>query len=77
MHYYVYYSRTSDKGPSEIGTMFLQRTLVSTPCYYFSVLFDLQDRDDLHTRDKIIGPIVSLVWMFHCMNKEIETTGPL
>ena len=26
------YSRTSDKGPSEIGTNFLQRTLVSTPC---------------------------------------------
>ena len=26
------YSGTSDKGPSEIGTTSLQRTLVSTPC---------------------------------------------
>ena len=26
------YSGTSDKGPSEIGTASLQRTLVSTPC---------------------------------------------
>ena len=28
------YSGTSDKGPSNIGTTSLQRTLVSTPCYY-------------------------------------------
>ena len=27
-----FYSGTSDKGPSEIGTTSLQRTLVSTPC---------------------------------------------
>ena len=26
------YSGTSDKGPSEIGTTSLQKTLVSTPC---------------------------------------------
>ena len=26
------YSRTSDKGPSEIGTTSLQGTLVSAPC---------------------------------------------
>ena len=31
-YYTVYYSGTSDKGPSEIGTTSLQRTLVSTPC---------------------------------------------
>ena len=29
---HVIYSGTSDKGPSEIGTTSLQRTLVSTPC---------------------------------------------
>ena len=28
----------------------------------------LQDRDDLSTRDKIVGPIVYLVWRFHCIN---------
>ena len=28
----IKYSGTSDKGPSEIGTTSLQRTLVSTPC---------------------------------------------
>ena len=28
----IIYSGTSDKGPSEIGTTSLQRTLVATPC---------------------------------------------
>ena len=36
------YSGTSDKGPSEIGTTSLQRTLVEAPCQYFSVLFYLE-----------------------------------
>ena len=45
------YSGTSDKGPSEIGTTSLQRTLVAAPCQYFSVLFYLRDRDSLSTRD--------------------------
>ena len=31
----------------------------------FSVLLGLRDRDDLSTRDKIVGPIVSLVRRFH------------
>ena len=30
--YHKYYSGTSDKGPSEIGTTSLQRTLVAAPC---------------------------------------------
>ena len=60
----VYYL-TSHKGPSEMGTTSLQRTLASTP--YFSVLFDIRDRDNLSTRDKIVGPIVSLVQRFHCI----------
>ena len=29
---YIVYSGTSDKGPSEIGTTSLQRTLVAAPC---------------------------------------------
>ena len=37
---------------------------------YFSVLFNLRDRDDLSTRDKIIGPLVSLVWRFHCIPRD-------
>ena len=32
-----------------------------------AVLFDLRDRDDLSTRDKIVGPIASLVQRFHCI----------
>ena len=60
------YSGTSDKGPSEIGTTSLQRTLVAAPCKYFSVLFYLRDRDNLSTRDKTISPKVSLVRRFHC-----------
>ena len=28
----IYYSGTSDKGPSEIGTTSLQRTFVAAPC---------------------------------------------
>ena len=31
------------------------------------ILFDPRDRDDLSTRGKIVGPIVSLVQRFHCM----------
>ena len=31
-HSYHVYSGTSDKGPSEIGTTSLQRTLVVAPC---------------------------------------------
>ena len=54
---------------SEIGKTSLQRTLVSTPYGNFnkySVLhFDLRDTDDLSTRNKIVGPIVSLVRRFH------------
>ena len=30
-----------------------------------SVLFDLRDRDNLSTRDKIIQPMASLVQRFH------------
>ena len=29
------YSGTSDKGPSEIGTISLQKTLVAAPCMYY------------------------------------------
>ena len=61
------YSGTSNKGPSEIGTTSLQRTLVAAPCSYFSVLFYLRDRDNLSTRDKTISPKVSLVRRFHCI----------
>ena len=56
----LHYSRTSDKGPSEIGTTSLQRPLVA---HHASVLFYLRDRDNLSTRDKTISPKVSLVWM--------------
>ena len=42
----------------------LQRTLIINPMYYFSVLFDLRDRDDLSPRDKIIGPIFSYFPLF-------------
>ena len=31
------------------------------------MLFDLKDRDDLSTKDKNVGPIVSLVQRFHCI----------
>ena len=42
------------------------------------MLFDLRDRGDLSTRDKIFGPIVSLVQRFHCIYtwKSKPTTGP-
>ena len=35
----LFYSGTSDKGPSKIGTTSLRRTLVLTPCQRFRVLF--------------------------------------
>ena len=54
------YSGTSDKGPSEIGTASLQRTLVCTPRQYLSVLFDLRDRDDLSTKDTCFNPMLIL-----------------
>ena len=62
------YSGTSDNGPSEIGMTSLQRAFVLNPMLiYLSILFELRDRDDLSTRDKIISLMVSLVRRFHCI----------
>ena len=35
--------------------------------FKYLILFDLRDRDNLSTRDKLVGPIVSLVRRFHSM----------
>ena len=51
-------TETSDKGPSEIGMTFKQRTL--------DYLTSEIHRDDLSTGDKIVDPIVSPVQRFHC-----------
>ena len=55
-----------NKGPSEIGTTSLQRTLLQ----HHAILY-LRDRDDLSTRNKIISPKVSLVGRFHCIELHI------
>ena len=52
-----YYSGTSDKGPSEIGTTALQMTLVAAPCKYFSVLFTSEIGTSLQGT-KLLAPSV-------------------
>ena len=51
---------------SEIGTTSLQKTIANKNFY-------LRDRDDLSTRVKIDGPIVSLVRRFHCIIQLVES----
>ena len=59
-------SGTSDKGPSEIGMISLQRTLVAAPCFTSEIgTTSLQ-------RTKTISPKVSLVQRFHCILTSVQ-----
>ena len=67
---------SSIRDPPRLGRP--QRILVSTPLQYFSVLFDLRDRDGLSIyKGQIVGPIVPLVWRFHCIRELSMTLSPL
>ncbi len=68
MYMYVYYSGTSNTGPSKKGATSLQRTLPISPRVYKAIHFKLRKEDHFPTRDKMAGPKVSLTWRFHCIN---------
>ncbi len=69
------YSQTSNKGPSEKGTTYLQRHFHSNipNCVhvhvhvYMQYIFNFQKEDNLPTRNKMAGPKVSFAWRFHCI----------
>ena len=48
------YNGTSDKGPSEIGMISLQRTPVAALCKYFCA--SEIETTSLYTRDKLLAP---------------------
>ena len=59
----LFYSGTSNKGPSEKRTISLDALLI--PFSYHNS-FDPRDKDSLSTEDRVADLNVSFIWRFHC-----------